>query len=219
MRARRPPDFRFVAQSNMPAIQLLPLLSYVLISSFTPGPATISTSSLAMLVGFRRTLRYQAGLAMGVWVMMLAGGLVSATLLLWLPAIEPVLRLVGAAYILWLAYGILHASYSFSEQEARPLGFRHGLLLQLSNVKLIVYAFTLFSTFLASIARQPAALVLAALLLAAVAACATLLWALFGAGIKTRLRSPRLTRWVNAGLALFLVYAAIDLSGLLPGAH
>ena len=203
----------------MSSIQLLPLLSYVLISTFTPGPANISSSSLAMLVGFRLTLRYQAGLAVGVCLMMLAGGLVSATLLLWLPAIEPALRLVGAGYILWLAYGILHASYAFTEREARPLGFKHGLLLQLSNVKLVVYAFTVFSSFLAPIARQPAGLILAALLLAAVSACATILWALFGAGIKTRLRSPRLTRWVNIGLALFLVYAAIDLAGLLPATH
>jgi cysteine/O-acetylserine efflux protein len=202
----------------MSSLQLLPLLSYVFISSFTPGPANISSSSLGVLVGFRRTLRYQAGLAVGVCLMMLAGGLVSSTLLLWLPALEPALRLVGAAYILWLAYGILHTSYTFTEREARPLGFRHGLLLQLSNVKLVVYAFTLFSSFLAPIARHPAGLVLAALLLALVSAGATSVWALFGAGIKSGLHNPRVTHWVNTGLALFLVFAAIDLSGLLPAA-
>ena len=203
----------------MSSIQLLPLLSYVFISTFTPGPANISSSSLAVLHGFRRTLHYQAGLALGVFIMMLAGGLVSATLLLWLPALEPVLRLVGAAYILYLAYGMFRASYTFTERDTPPLGFRHGLLLQLSNIKLVVYAFTLFSSFLAPIAREPASLALAALLLAIVSACATCVWALFGAGIKTRLRNPRLTRWINAALALFLVYAAIDLSGLLPATH
>jgi threonine/homoserine/homoserine lactone efflux protein len=114
---------------------------------------------------------------------------------------------------------MLRASYAFTQQASQPLGFRHGLLLQLSNIKLVVYAFTLFSSFLAPIARQPASLVLAALLLAAVSACATCVWALFGAGIKTRLHNPRLTRWLNAALALFLVYAAVDLAGLLPGAH
>jgi cysteine/O-acetylserine efflux protein len=203
----------------MSSIQLLPMLSYVFISTFTPGPANISSSSLGVLHGFRRTLHYQAGLAVGVFVMMLAGGLASAALLRWLPALEPALRLIGAAYILYLAYGMLRASYTFTQRDTPPLGFRHGLLLQLSNIKLVVYAFTLFSTFLAPIATQPAGLVLAALLLAAVSACATLVWALFGAGIKTRLHNPRLTRWLNAALALFLVYAAVDLSGLLPASH
>jgi len=203
----------------MASIQLLPLLSYVFISTFTPGPANISSSSLGVMHGFRRTLSYQAGLAVGVFVMMLAGGLTSAALLRWLPALEPALRLVGAAYILYLAYGLLRASYAFTQRESQPLGFRHGLLLQLSNIKLVVYAFTLFSSFLAPIAGQPAGLVLAALLLAAVSACATVVWALFGAGINTGLHNPRLTRWLNVALALCLVYAAIDLSGLLPAAH
>jgi cysteine/O-acetylserine efflux protein len=200
----------------MPAIQLLPLLSYVLISSFTPGPANVSTSSLGILHGFRRTFAYQAGLIVGVFLMMLVGGLVSSSLLRWLPILEPALRLVGAAYILYLAYGMLRASYSFAQAEIRPLGFSHGLLLQVSNIKLMVYAFTVFSSFLAPITGNLAWLTLAALFLAAVSACATTVWALFGAAIKHRLRSPRFTRWVNTALALFLVYAALDLSGLLP---
>src|SRR6185369_1559479 len=114
------------AQPAMASIQLLPLLSYVFISTFTPGPANISSSSLGVMHGFRRTLSYQAGLAVGVFVMMLAGGLTSAALLRWLPALEPALRLVGAAYILYLAYGLLRASFAFTQRESQPLGFRHG---------------------------------------------------------------------------------------------
>ena len=200
----------------MPSIALLPVLSYVLISTFTPGPANISSSSLGVLYGFRRTLEYQGGLAAGVFLMMVAGGLVSVSLLKGFPALAPALRYVGAAYILYLAYGILRASYTFKERETRPLGFGHGLLLNLSNPKLVVYALTLFSSFLAPIAGSAAGLIVAALVLAAVSACATSVWALFGAGIKTRLHNPRFTRWVNITLALLLVYTAVELAGLLP---
>ncbi len=200
----------------MPSIALLPALSYVLVSSFTPGPANISSSSLGVLYGFRRTSQYQGGLAAGVFLMMLASGLVSASLLRWLPALAPALCYLGAAYILVLAYGILRASYTFAERGTKPLGFGHGLLLQLSNPKLVVYALTLFSSFLAPIAGSAAGLIVAALLLAAVSACATSVWALFGAGIKTRLHNPRFKRWVNVSLALFLVYAAVEVAGLLP---
>lgn len=200
----------------MLSIALLPLLSYVLISTFTPGPANISTSSQGVLYGFRRTVSYQGGLAVGVMVMMLLGGLVSASLLTRLPALEPALRTIGAIYILYLAFGILRANYVFAERETKPLGFWHGLLLQVSNPKLVVYALTLFSSFLAPIAGRLPGLIVAAILLAAVSACATSVWALFGAGITSRLRNPRFTRWVNAGLALFLVYAAVELVGLIP---
>lgn len=196
----------------MPLIAQLPLVSFVLISTFTPGPSNISSSSLAVLYGFRRTVIYQAGLAAGVFLMMLAGGLVSASLLGWFPALEPALRYVGAAYILYLAYGILRASYGFAQHKTTPLGFWHGLLLQLSNPKLVVYALTLFSTFLAPLVSSASRLVAAALLLAVVSAGATSAWALLGAQIKSRLGDPRLARWVNIVLALFLIFAAIDLT-------
>lgn len=198
----------------MTTLALLPLLSYVLISSFTPGPATISTSSLGMRYGWRGTLRYQAGLTVGVFVMMLAGGLISASVLTWFPAVEPVLRYGGAVYLLYLAYSLLRANYTFAEQTTPPLGFFHGLLLNLSNPKLVVYALSVFATFLAPLAGSAVGLVGAALALAAVAAAATTTWALFGAGLKAGLRHPRLARWVNVALALFLVYAAVELTGL-----
>ena len=43
--------------------------------------------------------------------------------------LAPALRYLGAAYILYLAYGILRASYTFTERGTKPLGFGHGLLL------------------------------------------------------------------------------------------
>jgi cysteine/O-acetylserine efflux protein len=201
----------------MTTIAFAPLIAYVLIASFTPGPATLSTSSLAMRYGFARTGRYQAGLALGVLTLMLASGLLSASVLAALPALEPVLRWVGAGYIVYLAYSLLRAGYGFAEKELPPLGGRHGLLLNVTNPKLWVYALTVFATFLAPISGNVAAVAGAALALAAVSAASTVTWALFGAGIKARLRNPRAARWINVALALLLVYAAIELTGVLPG--
>ena len=56
---------------------------------------------------------------------------------------------------------------------------------------------------------------LSALLLALFAFCATCTWALFGSAIKAFLRRPRARLAVNWVLALFLVYTAIELSGVL----
>jgi threonine/homoserine/homoserine lactone efflux protein len=56
-------------------------LSYVLISTFTPGLSNISRPSVASLHGYRNKLKYQAGLAAGVSALMLLSGLISATVL------------------------------------------------------------------------------------------------------------------------------------------
>jgi len=194
---------------------LFSLISFVLISTFTPGPSNISTASLAVLHGYKNTLRYQAGLAFGVFLLMLLSGWLSGTLLSVFPTVEPIMRYIGAGYILYLAFGILKASYTFTERDDKPLGFVHGFILQILNPKLFVYAFTLFSAFLAPLSRNMAFLIPMVVLLAAVSFCATSLWALSGTAIRTHLRNPRLNTIINIVLSLSLVYTAISLTGLI----
>ena len=197
------------------ADNIVPLLSFVLISTFTPGPNNISSASMGVLHGYKNTLTYQVGMAAGVFCVMLLSGWVSTSLLNFFPAFESTLRIIGAGYILYLAFGILKTSYTFNENNLKPMGFAQGLMLQILNPKLIVYAFTLFSAFLAPITNNVALLVLAVVLLTATAFCATSVWALFGTAIKTYLHNPRLKATVNVILSLFLVYTAIALTGII----
>jgi len=197
------------------SIDLFPLFSFVLITTFTPGPANISSASMGVLHGYKSSLRFLLGLVSGLFIIMLLSGLISATLLRFFPALEPILRYLGAAYILYLAFSILKASYTFEAGDVKPMGYFHGLALNVSNPKLLVYAFTLFSTFLAPIAGNISLLLLAVPLLALTAFCALSTWALFGTVIKTYLHSPRAKMTVNIILSLFLVYAAIELAGIL----
>jgi cysteine/O-acetylserine efflux protein len=194
---------------------LFPLLSFILISTFTPGPSNIASASMGVLHGYKNTLNYQVGLAVGVFFVMLLSGWISTTLLSIFPALEPAVRYIGAGYILYLAFGILKASYIFTEKDVKPLGFVHGVMLQILNPKLIFYALTLFSVFLVPITNNVALLVLAAALLSATAFGATSVWAFFGAAIKAYLHQPRVKAVVNGLLALLLVYSAVNLVGVL----
>jgi len=194
---------------------LLSIISFVLISSFTPGPSNISSASMAVLYGYKNTLKYQAGLAAGVFLLMFLSGLLSTALLTLFPTFEPIMRYAGAAYILYLASGMLKASYTFAVEGSKPLGFLSGLILQLLNPKLFVYAFTLFSAFLAATTRNITVLLPVVTLLSMVAFCATSTWALFGTAIKTYLHQPGLKTAINIALSLSLVYTAISLAGLI----
>jgi cysteine/O-acetylserine efflux protein len=193
---------------------LFSIVSFVLISSFTPGPSNISSASMAVIHGYKKTINYQAGLAAGVFLLMLLSGLFSKTVLNIFPSLEPVMRYVGAGYILYLAFGILKASYSFTEENTRPLGVANGFMLQILNPKLTVYAFTLFSAFLAPITTNVPLLISAAIILAGTSFCATSVWALFGTAIQAYLHNPRMKLVVNLLLSLSLVYTAIALIGL-----
>jgi cysteine/O-acetylserine efflux protein len=170
---------------------------------------------MAVLHGYKKTLKFQAGLAAGVFSLMFLSGWLSTTLLEFFPSLERIMRYVGAGYVLYLAIGILKASYAFTERDVRPLGFIHGLMLQILNPKLVVYAFTLFSAFLAPMTKHTVLLMLVCVLLAGTSFCATTGWALFGTVIKTYLHKPRLKASVNIILSLLLVYTAFMLAGII----
>lgn len=195
--------------------EIIALISFVAVTTYTPGPNNISAASMGVLYGYKRMLPYMLGMVSGFFMMLTLSGLVSGFLIEKIPAFEMVLRIAGALYILWLAWHTLRASYTFDEEQAKPLGFIQGFLLQVLNVKVIVYGLTLYGTFLANKIPSIGYLVLSALLFASVGFTSVSLWTLFGAGIRRYLNQPKVRLVVNVVLALMLVYTAVDISGVL----
>lgn len=199
----------------MTDFNLAAFLTLVIVTTYTPGPNNISSASMGVLHGYKRTLPYILGIFTGFYLIMLICGLISTLVLRVLPSFEVVLRIVGAVYILWLAYHTLKTSYNFQEKDHSALKYWNGLLLQIFNLKVILYGLTIFSTFLAYTAKQPFILILYALFLASNSFASTSLWALFGSVIRKYLHQPRVQQMVNLILALLLVYTAVEISGVL----
>lgn len=195
--------------------ETIALITFVIITTFTPGPNNISSASMGILYGYRRSLGYLLGISLGFFMMLTFSGWLSAFLLESIPAFEPILRVAGAVYILWLAWHTLRASYNFEAEDQKPLGFLQGFLLQVLNVKVIVYALTLYGTFLPGRITSPVVLALSAIAFAFVGFCSLTLWTLFGAGIRKYLEQIWVKRAFNIILALLLVYTAVELSGVL----
>jgi cysteine/O-acetylserine efflux protein len=191
------------------------LISFVLVTTFTPGPNNISSASMGILHGYRATLRYLSGISTGTFLVMLLCGWISSALLQVFPAVEGMLRIIGALYILWLAFHTLKASYAFEEGKQRSLGFSQGLLLQVLNPKLIVYGLTLYSTFLAGVVTNYLHLLLSAVIVTAIGFCSISAWTVLGATIRSHLNRPKVKQILNTTLSLLLVYTAVELSGLL----
>ncbi|MFO7848333.1 MAG: LysE family transporter, partial [Spirochaetia bacterium] len=92
-------------------IEVLPaFLSYVFVTTFTPGPNNVSSASMGTNYGYRKTLRYIFGILSGFSMIMLLSGLVTESLIRFLPRLESVLRVLGALYMVYLAVIILKAS-------------------------------------------------------------------------------------------------------------
>lgn len=192
-------------------------IAFMLAMTFSPGPNNIMSASLGLIYGYQRALRFILGIVCGFAIIMLLGAVVASTLLSFVPAVQPFLKYLGAAYILWLAWVTWshRGDLGTSEGDAellRSQGFLGGFGLQFANPKAMTYALVMYSTFLAEWAGNVLFALASAVLFAGVAFVSTSTWALAGAGIRAWLRTDR-QRAIAAGiLVVALVYTAVELA-------
>ena len=184
-------------------------LTYAVITAATPGPNNIMSMSNAGRLGFRRALPFNLGIWAGFTLVMVLCTLFCTALSALIPAIRLPMLVLGAAYMLYLAWGTFRSSDVIQEDHARE-GFRSGLLLQFINPKIYLYGIMSMEAYiLPYYSGQPAVLLFFALLLAFIGFVFTLAWAVFGSVF--RLLFSRHARTVNTIMALLLVYCAVSL--------
>lgn len=192
-------------------------LVFVFVTTFTPGPNNILSASMGALYGYRRTLPFLAGVVCGFVIIMTLSATLSSALKSFLPSAAPVMRYLGAAYILWLAFGVYRNSGALLDRhvDARPLPFLTGLTLQFVNPKGVFFGLTIYSTFLAPFSSDFRLLLVAPLALAPVTFAGISTWALGGQAIRGWIDSPAKARIVGIILALSLAYTALDVLGVI----
>jgi threonine/homoserine/homoserine lactone efflux protein len=132
---------------------LLPFLGIGALVIVTPGPDTALTLRNALLGGRRSAAATALGVAVGqaTWTLAASAG-VAALLAASRPAFLA-LRIVGAAYLVWLGLQSLRAAVRGSEPRTRHLAavprraFRQGLLSNLGNPKMAVFFTSLLPQF------------------------------------------------------------------------
>lgn len=192
-------------------IDLFSTFLFAFITTFTPGPNTISSGTMGLNFGYRKSLPYFFGIATGFFSIMVLSSLFATLLQQLMPSVVPVLTVLGSLYILYLAYHVYFASYLLSQRAVKALGYSNGLLLQLLNPKVIILGLTVYSTFLKEMERTPLYIIASALVFTLLSFSALTTWALFGLGISRLLRTERTRRIVNAVLSLLLVFTAVRL--------
>ena len=183
-------------------------LSYVIITTFTPGPNNIMAMSNATRYGFKKSIRFNAGVFFGFLILMVLSSFLSVTLYSLIPSIKPVMTFIGASYILWLAWKIYKSKPHAEDESHATNTFTAGILLQFVNVKAIIYCITIVSTFIVPYYDSVFVLSIFSLFLASVSFLSTCSWAVFGSLFQKFLFKNE--RIVNIIMALLLVYTALS---------
>lgn len=152
-------------------MDLIAFLLAVLVVTATPGPAMALIVRRAALQGFQPAVATVLGLEAGLFVWAVLAGVGLAAVVAASEVAYLVLRVVGAAVLLYLGVrALLAARRHTAEPEAgvrrhRPWrAFGEGLVVQLANPKAAVFVLALYTSFVPADARVLRTVLLLALL-------------------------------------------------------
>lgn len=131
---------------------LLAFAMFSFVMSGTPGPNNIMLLASGAQFGFRRTLPHMIGIGLGMVTLISATLLGLGALFVLYPPLYLVLKWVGGAYLLWLAWKIASAPVSNEtgnekNGQAKPMTWWQAALFQFVNPKGWMMAISAVSTF------------------------------------------------------------------------
>ena len=193
----------------MPSNLIPSFVLYCAVSAITPGPANLCSLASAVKYGRRQALRQWRGLFVGF-----AGVAFVSSLAVWflgavLNRYLRVLTWVGAGYIFWLAWHILQSDGGAEAEAGAHCNFFTGLLVQLTNAKIMIFCMTALTTYALPYADRYWELLAIAALLPFTGPVANLVWLFAGATLQRFFRSRQ--KAVNLVMAILLVFCAVSI--------
>jgi len=191
----------------------VPLVLFAAVTTLTPGGATTLATASGTRFGYPRSLPLLLGMTTGLIAIVASTATGLAALIATVPAISLAMKLVGSAYLLWLAVRIARAGppAAASGETSTPIGFPGGLALVAVNPKAWTMALGAASSF-SAIAADP---VRVAMLLGGVFGTAGLfsmsLWCLGGTLLARLLHTERHWTILNVALAVLLAVSILSI--------
>ena len=205
-------------------IEILPsFLFYCYISAITPGPANICSLSTSLQEGKKAAFQQWIGIFTGFFIVSIISVFVSYFLGTALNDKVQYLSFVGAAYLIYLAIHILVGHNNKSEQKndeekspsinsSEKSFFQHfltGVLVQLTNVKIMLMCLTAITSFVLPYNRTFLPILAAGLFLPFTGPVANLVWLFAGLSLKRLFSNHKKT--VNIVMSLSLILCAVSL--------
>lgn len=208
-------------------IEILPsFLFYCYISAITPGPANICSLSTSLQEGKKAAFQQWIGIFTGFFIVSIISVFVSFFLGTALNDKVQYLSFVGAAYLIYLAIHILLDHGNKSEENndegnsqnqnsSEKSIFQHfltGVLVQLTNVKIMLMCLTAITSFVLPYNRTFLPILAVGLFLSFTGPVANLVWLFAGLSLKRLFSNHKKTVNIVMSLSLILCAASLVIS-------
>lgn len=175
----------------MTASEFSALLVLATATSFTPGPNTTLSTTLAANGGLPRALRFIAAVPVGWGLLFTLCAAGVGSLVVAVPALRWAILLGGTVYLLWLAHRLWGSrSLSSVDNSRLNVGFWQGVGLQFLNIKAWMLALSIVAGWIAGQADAPQRFVSVLPVLLAFAFVSNLSYALVGSLLRHWLAGP-----------------------------
>ncbi|MDR7231039.1 threonine/homoserine/homoserine lactone efflux protein [Caulobacter sp. BE264] len=189
------------------------MLAYVVFcfaTAGTPGPNNMMLLASGANFGFRRTVLHILGISGGLGFMVLAMGLGLGGVFRAYPVLHEILKWVGAAYMLWLAWKIATSSTVTDRALGKPMTFLQAAAFQWVNPKAWAMALGAVTTYAPENSGWTIVPLLAGTFMLVGAPCSAA-WAGFGQGLRPFLDRPAVLRTFNVTMAVLLVASLVPM--------
>jgi threonine/homoserine/homoserine lactone efflux protein len=185
---------------------LVPFLLFSFVAFFTPGPNNLLLMTSGLTFGMRRTWPAMLGVFMGYAFLALCLGLGLGALFIQFPILYIIIKYVGAAYMLYLAWSIARSeppNPDKIDKTKRPLTFFKVAMLQWVNPKGWAMGVGAISSY-SAMAVFPYNIFLMVGFFIAIGLLSSITWAGLGLLLQKFLHKPKIVRGFNIIMAMLL---------------
>jgi len=185
----------------------LPLLLFILVAGFTPGPNNIIAMGIGFNWGFKKVLPHLLGVTVGFPIMLLLIGFILKPILEQYTTLFTFLRYLSGSYIFYLAYKIATAPVELNEQEhKKPITFLESMAFQWINPKAWAGAMATVTLYIPK-DNYTFGLIIAAISSGVTIIFAIALWGYMGKKIKRVFSKKSHVRLFNYIMAIALIFS------------
>jgi threonine/homoserine/homoserine lactone efflux protein len=191
--------------------QMLALSVFAAVSSGTPGPNNLMILASGVNFGMKRSLPHLMGITLGFCFMIFCVGMGLQTMFTVIPQLETILRYVGTAYLLWLAWKMANsappASNNADVKTAKPMGFWAATAFQWVNPKAWFMAISAITTYASSASggSKLSQVLLVVLIFGVINLPLVACWGWFGSSMRRFLQDPKNLKIFNVTMAILLI--------------
>ena len=179
----------------------------------TPGPANMVLLSTGAKYGLKKAIPFVLGVIFGKQLIIWPIGFGLIGVISNMPMVFAFLKILSAAYILWLSYKIANLRLDIKDLSGRPPGFFAGLIVHPLNPKAWGMVITGYTSFISNEMSMLSAILTISIILLLTQIVLHPLWCWGGQRLALLVKGKtheRYLMWILASLTLISVFYALS---------